>query len=132
MLGLAAHLATGSAQEFRHGLLIVVAAAAVLVVASVALDQDGPVARVLALPPLVGLGAISYGVYLWHWPIFLLLNGERTGNSGWQLFALRCAATLAVATVVWWADRTARPAMAAGDRADAPAGRRRRPRPPRW
>lgn len=103
VLGLAAHLATGSAAEFRHGLLIVVAVAAVLVVASVALEQDGPVARLLSLPPLVGLGAISYGVYLWHWPIFLVINGERTGTTGWELFALRCAATIAVATVVWWA-----------------------------
>ncbi|MCG7582217.1 acyltransferase family protein [Mycolicibacterium sp. OfavD-34-C] len=102
VLVLAAHGATGSAEEFRHGLLIVVAVAAVLVIAPVALDQDGPVARLLSAGPLVGLGAISYGVYLWHWPIFLLVNGERTGVTGWQLFALRCAATLAVAAVSWW------------------------------
>ena len=102
VLAAAAHYATGAAREFRGGLLIVVALAAVLVVASVALEQDGPVARVLAWRPLVWLGAISYGVYLWHWPIFLALNGERTGWSGWSLFALRCAATIAVAAASWW------------------------------
>lgn len=101
VLGVAAHLATGSADEFRRGLLVIVAAAAVLVVGSVALEQDGPVARLLAVPPLVGLGAISYGIYLWHWPIFLVLNGERTGASGWELFALRCSVTVAVAAVSW-------------------------------
>ncbi|WP_082754099.1 acyltransferase family protein [Mycobacterium sp. NAZ190054] len=98
----AARMATGSAAEFRSGLLIVVALAAVLVIAPVALAQDGPVARLLSAGPLVGLGAISYGVYLWHWPIFLVINGERTGTSGWELFALRCAATVAVAAVSWW------------------------------
>ncbi|WP_102145807.1 acyltransferase family protein [Mycobacterium hubeiense] len=102
VLGAAAHFATGSTQEFRHGLLIIVAVGAVLVVAPVALSQRGPVARVLAWRPLVWLGAISYGVYLWHWPIFLVLNGERTGWSGMSLFAVRCAATVAAATASWW------------------------------
>ncbi|MCV7079323.1 acyltransferase family protein [Mycobacterium szulgai] len=107
VVGLAAlaaitHFATGSSTEFRHGLLIAVAIAAVLVVAPVALEQRGVVARVLSWRPLVWLGTISYGVYLWHWPIFLALNGERTGWSGPALFGARCAATVVVAFVSWW------------------------------
>ena len=102
MLAALARFATGSAGDFRAGLLLAVAVAAVLVVAPVALDQGGFVARALAWRPLVWLGAISYGVYLWHWPIFLALNGERTSWSGWRLFALRCAATFAVAAASWW------------------------------
>ncbi|WP_156426814.1 acyltransferase family protein [Mycobacterium sp. IS-3022] len=102
VLAFAVHTATGSVGDFRAGLLIVVALAAGLVIGAVAMDQDGPAARMLAWRPLVWLGAISYGVYLWHWPIFLVVNGERTGWSGWSLFALRCAATLGVAALSWW------------------------------
>ena len=101
-LGAGAHYATGSAAQFHRGLLIAVAVAAVAVVAPVALDQRGLVARVLALPPLVWLGTISYGIYLWHWPIFLAINGARTGASGLPLFVVRCIATLGVATASWW------------------------------
>ena len=101
-LAVLAHYATGAPAEYRMGLFTAAAAAAVLVVATAALDQRGPVARLLALRPLVWLGAISYGVYLWHWPIFLFLNGERTGWTGWPLLAVRCAATLAVAVLSYW------------------------------
>jgi peptidoglycan/LPS O-acetylase OafA/YrhL len=101
-LAAAAHYAAGSVGDFRHGLLIGVAIAAVFVVAPVALEQRGLIARILAAPPLVWLGTISYGVYLWHWPIFLALNGERTGWAGFPLFAARCGLTLAVAAASWW------------------------------
>lgn len=102
LLAVAAHCATGSAAEFRGGLLTLVAVAAIAVIAPVALHQSGLVARALAWAPLVWLGAISYGVYLWHWPIFLVLNGERTGWSGGALLAARCAVTVGVAAVSWW------------------------------
>jgi peptidoglycan/LPS O-acetylase OafA/YrhL len=101
-LAAATHYATGASGEFRHGLLLGVAIAAVIVIAPVALEQRGIVARALALRPLVWLGTISYGVYLWHWPIFLALNGERTGWSGLPLFAARCGATLVVAATSYW------------------------------
>ena len=101
-LAVGAHDATGSAAQFHRGLLIAVAVAAVAVIVPVALDQHGLVARVLALPPLVWLGTISYGVYLWHWPVFLAINGERTGWSGLPLFVVRCIATIGVAAASWW------------------------------
>ena len=44
---------------------------AVLIVAIEA-ARRGPVNRVLSLSPVVYLGKISYGTYLWHWPVILV------------------------------------------------------------
>jgi peptidoglycan/LPS O-acetylase OafA/YrhL len=56
-----------------------------------------PNARLLAFAPIVALGRISYGVYLYHWPIFLWLTPERTGWSSGPLLAVRLGLTLGVA-----------------------------------
>ena len=58
--------------------------------------------RVLAVPPCAGLGLISYGLYLYHWPIFLFLTPDRTGLSGNALLALRLGATLGVSLVSYY------------------------------
>ena len=63
------------------------------------LQVDSPVRAACSAAPLVWLGKISYGVYLFHWPIFVVLNDERTGLDGLPLFALRTALTLGVAQV---------------------------------
>ncbi len=51
--------------------------------------------------PLPALGRISYGVYLWHWPVFVVLTAERTGLTGPALLALRLGVTLVLATLSW-------------------------------
>jgi peptidoglycan/LPS O-acetylase OafA/YrhL len=63
------------------------------------LQADGPVRSALSVRPLVWLGGISYGVYLYHWPLFVLLDERRTGLDGVTLFALRLAVTLVLAQV---------------------------------
>jgi peptidoglycan/LPS O-acetylase OafA/YrhL len=86
-----------SGDNLYRGGLLVCALAGVAIIAAAAHPRPGPVARVLSIPPLVGLGIISYGVYLWHWPIYLWLDPDRVGLDGWPLFAVRLAVTLPVA-----------------------------------
>jgi peptidoglycan/LPS O-acetylase OafA/YrhL len=76
------------------GLLALATAA---LIASVALVPAGPWSRALSLRPIRYVGAISYGLYLWHWPIFVVLDNARTGLVGWPLFGLRVGVSFAVA-----------------------------------
>ncbi len=57
----------------------------------------GPVRALFSWSALRALGLISYGVYLFHWPVFLVLSPQRTGLDQWPLFAVRVAVTLAIA-----------------------------------
>jgi len=62
--------------------------------------RQGLVARGLGLWPLRELGKVSYGAYLIHWPLFLVLDQRRVHlDGGGLLLAVRVGATIALAVV---------------------------------
>jgi peptidoglycan/LPS O-acetylase OafA/YrhL len=82
---------------YRGGLLGVALAAAALI-GALARGPRSRLARALSWRPLVGLGRISYGVYLWHWPVLVLVTTATTGLAGWPLIAVQLGLTVGAAT----------------------------------
>jgi len=88
---------SGPAYEGFLPLVAVVSAATIY-----GLQVSGPMVTALSARPLVALGRISYGVYLFHWPVFVLIDRE-----AWELpaavdFGLKFAVTIAVALLSYF------------------------------
>ena len=82
-LAVAARLLTGdSAAYFRGGSLLVAVLTAVMILA-LERSPEGWASTALGWNPLKQLGRISYGFYLWHWPIILWLTAPE-GFSFWE------------------------------------------------
>lgn len=85
---------------YRGGLLACGLAATVVIV-----DVTTPGRSLVAVPlswrPLRALGAVSYGLYLLHWPLYRLLAESDLDLTGWALTAAQVAASLVAATLSW-------------------------------
>jgi peptidoglycan/LPS O-acetylase OafA/YrhL len=80
-----------------HGGLWLTEAGALILIACAAAGPASLVARALSWRPLTLLGTISYGAYLWHWPVDVFLSESRLHISGIGLHATQLAVTFAIA-----------------------------------
>ena len=82
-----------------HGGFLLVTLSCAAVVAAAGRVPGSAVGRVLSLAPLRYLGRISYGMYLWYWPVLLVMTGARTGLHGYALLTARLAVVTALASL---------------------------------
>ena len=95
----ALHTVSGQGSFLYKGGFLLVAAATAAVILVVVVVPETPMARALSWGVLGYVGRISYGLYLYHYPLFLMIDGERSGLSGAGLLAARLGATFAVAVL---------------------------------
>ena len=89
---------TTASALFRGGLLLHSLACASIVVL-LASAHRGPASRALGWAPLAWIGTLSYGLYLWHWPLYVIMSPERMGFDGVGLAVVRIAASFVVAYI---------------------------------
>ena len=82
---------------FEGGYLLFALGVALVIFCAIT-AQRGSLSRALGNPVFRYIGKISYGAYLWHFPLFELLSSGRLHLYGYPLLALRIVATLVVAT----------------------------------
>ena len=81
-------------------LLPVLATAAIITGGILAGTRSGTVGSLLSLAPIRYIGRLSFGWYLWHWPVLILVE-DVVGELGWpqRAFLMLVALLLAAATL---------------------------------
>lgn len=98
VIAFASRWQTAALYQWQYAL---VALATALLTLDLLARPRGIFARIFSLPPLVGLGAISYALYLWHYPLLHYLG--RQGLVGSALVWAGALLTLAFALFSWYA-----------------------------
>ncbi len=94
-LVLMAGLVGGTDAFWYRGGLALASVASALLIASITLPGS-KLGKVFASKPLVWLGTRSYGIYLWHYPLLLLMNPSNAGNPGFFKIILELAVIVGV------------------------------------
>ncbi len=102
LVGASALMPADAPLVYQGGLTIVAILTAVTIAGAVV--PGSALGRVLDIAPLRWIGERSYGLYLWHWPVFILVLGAlpgwpRMGAGGWLLGAIALVITVAAAAL---------------------------------
>lgn len=98
---------TGESRAYYRGGAVTVAVATALLIVGLERrrqlnPRSSPVYVFLTSRPMVWIGAISYSLYLWHWPITVWLYEGFAGLSAARLGALKFALSLAAAALSYY------------------------------
>jgi peptidoglycan/LPS O-acetylase OafA/YrhL len=107
-IGLALVLASLFMPTWHHVHVLAPVVGTLLVIA--ATGQGGRVQQFLATPSLVGVGVISYSLYLWHQPVFALarLEGKLDQFAPLQLLAMTALIFCLAIASYWCVEKPAR------------------------
>jgi peptidoglycan/LPS O-acetylase OafA/YrhL len=97
LVAIAATFAYASAAEFPWFWAVPPVVGAALLIGGVQADVAHPLRRMFAHPALVWIGKRSYSLYLWHWPVYVLLRWT-SGIDQWLMQVIAIAVTFALAT----------------------------------
>lgn len=99
-VGFAWHSVLDTSSKYYHGGSAIYALVVAVVIAAVM--AGGPFGRMLGVGPLAWIGRLSYGLYLWHWPIVVWLIPTRVHVGPNQLNLIRLAVTFAAAITSYY------------------------------
>src|SRR5579872_3285834 len=95
-------LLSGPPHWLFQGGLLVIAFLVAIVIASACRPGRGPLRTLLSLRPVRFIGRISYGLYLWHWPVIVYITSSTTGLPGWAVDVVRVAVMVASSTISYY------------------------------
>ena len=95
-------IATDRDTWLYHGGFLAFAVATALLIAAAVQPGHHALVAVLSIRPVRWVGQVSYGLYLWHWPIAIFLSTSRIGVSGWSLAFVRLGATFVVTALSYY------------------------------